>query len=945
MTDHAPRLVGREAEMAALQRMLERAEAGGLQVGIVEGEAGIGKSRLFDELLQTARTKAFQVYRGAADELEKERPFRALADALGLDPRAVDSDRADVGRLLYGALAAPGGSEFAEAPDMSFRITESIVALLETAATKSPVVLALEDVHWSEVSTVRAVRALARRLGHLPLVLLLSMRPLPRSPELDRAIEGFLSGGALMLRIDPLDSDAVALLAADLTSAVPGGHLLEQVTGAGGNPLFVIELVRALQDEGAITIDDGKANVAEALMPPSLRITILRRMSVLPQETLDILGLASILGSSFSLTELSLVATKSIVQLYAALQDAIRAGFIGESGDRLAFRHDLIREAIYEDMPLAVRKAFHREVGQALARAGVPAGRVAEHMYLGAIPGDAEAITWLRRAAREASSRSLVVARNWMERALELAGPDDPERERIVAELVPSLAIMGRAQDVEALANDVLAATKDPAVALALRRGLAHGFVQRGAFASAAEQTDMAASYDGIADRDRAELLALGSMFKMFSGDPDQAAAQAESAIAKARSANDEYAEFLALHTLALVAAARGHIAEAVDQADQIRTLESRVATPWSGYLVSNLYRGAVLLDADRLEESDAAYQAGRRLCEERGGTPFLPAYQWSLARGKYLRGLFDDALAEIETGIALADEIGQRWQILPYGLLARIAIHRGDLARTESALADAERALMEAGPQVGFDWMMWCRALLLEAQGDVPAAAAVLGNAWNAFAPLRYLVAYRSIAPDLVRFALAAGDSHLAARVTADVEEGARRSKLPTAQGAALRCRGLVENDVDLLVDAVASYRDGPRPIERALACEEAGVALGRSGRGEEAAGLLSEALVVYEEVQATRDVARATSVLREFGVRRPRRSKRTRATVGWEALTATEREVARLAAQGLTNRQIGARLFISPRTVETHLSHAFQKLSLSTRVELAAEVARLGA
>ena len=937
------RLIGRPKEQAQLHEAIEAAAGGAARLVYLEGEAGIGKSRLVDEALAEASAAGFQRFRGAADDLDRERPFAPLAEALGLDPRAPDAARGELGRLLYGVRASTedGGT----AGDLSFRITESILDLLDALASTGPIALAIEDLHWAEQSTIRTVHAVGKRLRHLPLLLILTARPLPRPPELDRAVEALVSAGGTTIALGPLDEAGVAELTGEIASAPPGKRLLSQIRGAGGNPLFVIELVRALRDEGAIVLEAGSAEVASEALPPSFRLTTLRRMSVLPEETLDILRLASVLGATFSLTELSLVASKSIVQLYASFQPAIGAGFIGESDDRLAFRHDLIRTAIYEDMPLAVRRGLHYEVGRALAQARVEAARVAEHFYLGAPPGDAEAVAWLRRAAREASTRSLVVARSWMERALEIAGSEDPERDSIVAELIPSLAVGGKPHEVEALAHEVLDRTNDPAVAVALRRGLAHVLSQRGAFAAAAEQTDLAAAIASIPPADRAEMLALGSMFKVFSGDPEVALAQAQTAMSAAAGATDEYAAFLALHTMALVAAARGEVAEAVKHGERIGSMESRMTTPWSGYLVSNLYRGAVLLDADRLQESEEAYYAGRRLAEERGGTPFLPVYQWSRARGKYFAGAFDDALAEIETGMALAEEMGQRWLILPYGILARIAIHRDDLAGASTSLADAERAFAEAGPQLGFDWMMWARALLLEAEGNVDAAAAVLSNAWAAFSPLRYLVAWRSIAPDLVRLSMAAGDEDRAREVTADAEEGARRGTVPSAEGCALRCRGLVERDAQTLLDAVGAYRKGPRPVDVAAACEDAGAALSRAGRADDGVQLLSEALEAFETLGASRDTARVAAVLRDLGVRRRRRSKRSSAAVGWEALTATERDVARLAAQGLTNRQIGARLYVSPRTVETHLSHVFQKLSLSTRVELAAEVTRLGA
>lgn len=189
------------------------------------------------------------------------------------------------------------------------------------------------------------------------------------------------------------------------------------------------------------------------------------------------------------------------------------------------------------------------------------------------------------------------------------------------------------------------------------------------------------------------------------------------------------------------------------------------------------------------------------------------------------------------------------------------------------------------------------------------------------------------------MRLTVAAGDLGPAESVVAELETLATRAQVPTAEGVALRCRGLLESDVEILVASVQAYRKGPRPFERALACEDAAIALARRGRLDAARSFFNEALDAYESLGALRPIGRIEAALREFGVRRGRRGSRRRPAFGWESLTRTESRVVELVAEGMTNRAIGERLFISPRTVETHVAHLFAKLALSSRTELAVE------
>jgi DNA-binding CsgD family transcriptional regulator len=191
---------------------------------------------------------------------------------------------------------------------------------------------------------------------------------------------------------------------------------------------------------------------------------------------------------------------------------------------------------------------------------------------------------------------------------------------------------------------------------------------------------------------------------------------------------------------------------------------------------------------------------------------------------------------------------------------------------------------------------------------------------------------------------ALAAGNRAQAVSVTEELERAAVCGPTPTAQGLALRCRGLLDDSPDVLIESVAAHRSGPRPYQLAAACEDAGVALQRAARREEAVRLLNDAADGYEQLDAVRDVARVQSVLRTLGVRRGRRTPR-RPSFGWESLTPTELRVVTLAAEGLTNGQIAERLFVSRRTVATHLEHVFSKLGHANRVELAAEAIRRAA
>lgn len=275
------------------------------------------------------------------------------------------------------------------------------------------------------------------------------------------------------------------------------------------------------------------------------------------------------------------------------------------------------------------------------------------------------------------------------------------------------------------------------------------------------------------------------------------------------------------------------------------------------------------------------------------------------------------------------------------YAFSSQIAVHRGNLDAAQRLLIEGDSEV-EAG-----DFSTWSlaysRGILLEARGQTVEALRCLSELWDSVASLRYLWIWRGVAPPLVRLCVADRSLDRARAVTEYCEEAARRADgVPSAYGVALNCRGLVEDDPALLLAAVDAHRKGPRVFERARTCEDTGMSLARHGRVPEARPLFEEALGVYEELGAVREATRATAAMRDVGIRRGSRARRQRPTVGWASLTPTEESVARLTVEGLTNPQIAERLFVSKYTVQTHLSHIFGKLGISSRVELAGLAAK---
>ena len=936
-----PGIRGRAAEIAVLGDAVDRVVSGRPAVVLIEGEAGIGKTRLLAGVLEDARGRGVQVAAGRAEELERTRPFGLVAAAFGCVRSSPDPRRAAIAALLATRGGDRGPITVTSDPGLRFRAVDAFADLAEELALAGPLVIGVDDLQWADPSSLLTLAAVSHRLAYLPVALIGCLRPSPRIPELDRLAGLLLDAGGRILAVRGLTERAVAELVAEAVAAVPGPGLLAGISGAAGNPLFVTELLGALAQEGAIETAGGRAEVAEVTLPPTLRLTILRRLSFLPGDTLQALRAASILGSSFTVTELSATMARPALELSVVLAEGIAGRVLEEYGAVIRFRHDLIRDAIYEDLPLSVRRGLHREAGQRLARTGAPALQVAEQLGRGAGQGDAEAIGWLTRAAREAAARSPDVAADLLERAAGLMAPADPGRDRLLAERASSLMVSGRNADALAACRSLLDRDLDPQVDGPVRICLGRALLAQGQVRDALRELEQAGSSPALPGAERAAAWAWAGFARMSLGDLDGAAASAEQARSAAASAGDHLTVSLAMTTLARVSESRGHLRDALQITDEAMHLADESPGRLGHRYPIRATRGHILIELGRPEEARSALGAGMRISEEIGVRWPLLLYQGFLALERFITGEWDDAIAELEASFELADEI-QSVVARAHGILSLISLHRNDLSRAEEAADAAARDLARWGPGYLTTWAAWPRALIQEAGGELGQALATMTGAWDTCARLGLALDYPAVGADLVRLALASGDIGRARDASAAVTEVAARNEVPWMTGAALRCQGLIEDDAEILQAAAGACAGGSRPLGLALACEDAGAAFARQGHMDRARPLLDQALGIYERLGAARDLARAEATLREAGIRRGRRGTRGRPQIGWASLTPAEHAVAGLVAEGLSNPQIGERLYISRRTVQTHLAHMFAKLDIATRAQLAADVTR---
>jgi DNA-binding CsgD family transcriptional regulator len=895
---------------------------------LISGEPGIGKTAMLAALLDRAAAAGARIASGAAEELEMRVPFAAVSDCLGLTPSAADARAAEIAAMLRGTHRSPGAFS---AADAEFLVTEAILGLVDGWCATGPVVLAVDDLQWADPASLLVLHRLGRVAGQLPLLLAATRRTGAGPADLDRLGRSWEARDADLLPLGPLDEVSVAALTRQVAGAEPDAGMQTVTAAAAGNPLYVTELARASADPAAKT----------GSVPESLITVVARRLSGLSRQARQILPVAAVLGPTFTVTELAAVLGVPALDFLGVILEAAAAGVLAAEADRLAFRHEVIRQALYESLPVSARNALHLQAGQALAAAGVPVERAAQHLLVGTAL-DARTVEWLAGAAGQLTARAPELAADLLARVCDITDPSGQQAGLLRLALARALLRVGRFAEAEVAATRALAADLGPEYSGRLRWVLAQSCLNQGRVEAALAEARRALDDRDLSRAERARfhgLAAQGAHVATKSG-PAAAMREAEAARDEGLASGDAYAMAYGLQAVAGAWRWQGRFGRALDVASQAVAALQQAGPVSDSQLNPHLIRANCLFDLDRDTEAQQAYAADLRQAERGLGIFFLCFHHLSVARMCFLTGRWDDALTEIRSAREVPDQLGLTVHL--DGVATLIAVHRQDRDQLGRLRATLDRPLATGSVRHTYDDRSWGRALAVVAEGDQAAAFSLLCRAWEQCVAGSRDHCGHYLLPDLAALAGPLGKRETARRAVAQLERYAADRQVSALHRSAAFATAILNGDATGLLAVADGYAAAGRPMLEAQAREHAAEALAGAGREREARLQLDTAQDRYARVNAAWDAARADARLRAYGIRRGVHGPRRRPKAGWDALTDTEHTVAALLAEGLSNPDIAGRMFISRRTVQFHVSNILAKLGLSSRVELATLVTR---
>ena len=918
-------LVGRDNALELLDGMKAALAAGIGGAVLVEGEQGVGKT----ELLRTslADESAYRLLWGAADDLGQSVPLTLMRQCLA---------GVDVGPPGQVLGAGWGAGVFVGDPVLA--AVEEILATVDRLCASSPVVLVAEDLQWADQASVLAWYRLSRAVSQLPLLVVCSFRSGTDRNDMVQLRRSLTAHRGTVIELGPLAPPEMGVLVESLVGGQPGKRLTRLVGGAGGNPLYARELVDGLVRDGRIQVEGGIAELTGgqglARVPESVSAAVAERLAHLADDMTEVLRWAAVLGTEFSATDLAVVTRRSEGDLIDVIGSAQAAGVVADGDHGLAFRHGLIRQVLYEQMPTTLRASLHGQAAVALAAAGAAPERIAAQLLAAAVPDARQEaaqpwmLEWLTGHSPVLVYRAPQVAADLLRSVLARLSPDDPSRGQLEASLLTSLFLVGQDAEVEQVGRRLLAEAGDPDLSWMV----AYSMVRAGRAVEAADVLREAQQAGSTNPAQDARLSALNGNILAMLGRVDQAAEETRAALASG--ADDPLAQGFAHYVLSSLFYLRRDSRARLEHLDQGIAAVGNDTPLTDLRLLMLANRTNVLSDLDRNDEALATGREAVVLGERMGG----PRVFWArtmLAISYYTSGLWSDALTELEP--TLDSEISGYMGMYASALAALIAARRDDgegAARYLSAVPDTAGWVKRAGA-LALHGPLLARAAAAEQRGRPDDAIAVLGQCLDPnlgqMMPMRHV-----LLPDLTRLALDAGDAGLA-HSAADAAAGeAQREPLAWKRLVADHCRALVERDSQAILAAADSAREAGRVLDYAEALENAAV-LVAADEGETAARKLAAAAVrQYARLDAQWHIRRAGERLRANGVRQVPRTYRDRPDTGWTALTPTEMRVARLVAQGLSNPDIAAELFLSRNTVQTHVSHILAKLGAASRVEI---------
>jgi DNA-binding CsgD family transcriptional regulator len=941
-------LLEREDELGRIDALLALAEADSGGMLLITGPAGIGKSVLLGVARERALLAGVRVLSGRGRELEGGFSFGVARQLF--EPLLAGAEGAEREALLAGAarraLTALEGGAGAAPPvagdDPPFAVVHGLYWLAVNASRAAPVLVAIDDVQWADHASLRFVLYLADRLAGLPVALALTWRTGEATPpgtaDCLARLEQIAAGG--VMSPPALSREAVAVLLSGALGTAPGEGLAGSSHAVtGGNPFLVRELIETLRADGIGPVGAGADRVA-GLGPRSVAQQVALRVARLGPTAGEVARAAAILGDEAALRNAAALAGIGLADA-AADADRLAGIAVFEPGTPLRFVHSIVRTAVHDDIPPAERGLRHAAAARLLAAEGADPDVVCAHLLVCEPAGSLDVVHRLRVAAARAMGRGAPEsAAVYLRRALAETA-DVSLRATLLHELGLAEKVMADPAAVQHL-RESLELASDPVQRAAVAPDLAELLVLTG-------QWDVGAAFirsalEELAGQDEEQgegahaavarlqtwLAGLAAFDPRLVSELDQRVGQL---LATAREDNAEQRTLAA--ALAGILAWRGEPAGTVlallDHAlDGDRLLTRGDAHP---LIIAQALIAPVWLD--ELTRAETLASQLFACARSRGSVAELAVAACVRAAVRTRRGELVAAESDVRTAMEIAAEHGATF-VVPSALYCGVdaLIERPELADVAARATEIELDPDLARTASGAI-LREVRGRLALAAGDFAAARAALRSAAETYESLHLLnpsTCWRSA----LALTIAADDPDEARELAGRDLALARQARLPRPAGVALRTRGMLAGGQPGLADlreAAEMLSSCGARLEHARTLVELGAALRRANQRTAAREPLRRGLDLAYHCGAGRLAQRATEELRATGAR-PRRAPLT----GLEALTPSERRIAELAAGGMSNPEIAQAVFVTLNTVEGHLRHVYQKLSVSSRTELPA-------
>jgi DNA-binding NarL/FixJ family response regulator len=958
-------LVGRAEELGSLDQVLSELDQGRVVAVELVGEAGVGKTRLLTELAARAEQRGDLVLSGSGSELERNLPFSVFVDALdeyveSLEPKwlaALDDDiQAELAHVFPSLSARADGREPAPQHER-YRSHRAVRALLGRLAAAKPLVLVLDDLHWADSASVELLGALLRRPPAAAVLMAVAHRRGKTADHLSAAFERAYRGAALT-RIE-LGAFTPAEAREFLGESIGVTDATALYDESGGNPFYLEQLARSLSRAGATT------PAAEILLsgigiPSPVAASLSEELALLSHGGRRVLEGAAVAGDPFEPELAAAAAAVSEAAAMDAIDELLGLDLVRDTAvpRRFRFRHPLIRRAVYEATAGGWRLGAHERCAAALAARGATTVARAHHVERSARKGDLAAVAVLREAGEAAARLAPASAADWFAGALRLLPQTAPAQERVELLLARAraLAATGQFTDSHEALLEGLATVPDESIVLRTRLAIACARMEHRLGQYEQAQARLASAVDSAPKPVSGESVALLielALNEFYRAQYRSMREWADRAVSAADALGDGplRAAALGMPALADAMAGAGESARSA-RADAAALVDSLSDDELARRLDAAVWLAAAELYLDLYAEADE--HAGRALTLARatGQRELLRVLHQILGRTWYVRGKLTEA-SELLDGAIEAARLSGHAPALVGNLFNRsvVAVAVGDLdlaVHTAQESVDLARDL-DHGFVAAWAAVRLAGALL-ETGRPAQALELLLGSACGDELS-RIPGGWRTYCLELLtRCWLALGRRDEAERAAGRAAARAAEVQLPLAAAWAARAAAAVAlHDGDagraaaLALTSAGAAAEIHAPIEAALSRTLAGRALAQAGQAERAIAELQRAATDLHACGALRHRDQAE---RELGMLGRRVHRRTRpgdnGATGLESLTGRELQIARLVVDRKTNPQIAAELYLSKKTVETHLRHIFEKMDVPSRVALARAVER---